>query len=295
MFQRPTSSNEDGPPPPQQPLKLTFRLGGGAPNVSSPNPSSLATPSPMSEPMDYAFSADRDDDEPMSEANSTHQDSPGPDRKPTTVGGLLAAVPPGESATKEKPKRKRAPKRPAGEPGPGKHWRKGLKGSALSLFARLARMPCLQPLRLLETSLAQPLLDQVVRSPPRPHLAVPQSPDASLPSRSRPTQRDRHRALPLPAISRLPSPPPRCKLLPVPPPSPRLLASVLHRSRAQDRDRLPPSAGARTQDPGTEEMEQARQGIPEYHGAQPASQNLGRSYVPLVPSPSPPRPSSFSS
>lgn len=130
------------PPPPSAstsapgPLKISFKLGGSTSAVASPHPSSVATPSPpASEAMDYTMSAD------LSEADS-HRDSPMPaETKPTTVGGLLAAVPPSEPLPKDKPKRKRAPKRPPGEPGPGKHWRKGLKGYVSHLPRTSASRP----------------------------------------------------------------------------------------------------------------------------------------------------------
>lgn len=136
---QPSSASSSTPAP----LKLTFRLGaagGGVsaagPSLSAPAPStshatfapssaaSVATTlSPASEPMD------RDDNmSVMSDAGSVlgaaRVASPVPRPPPGTVS-VPVKLPPGE-----KPKRKRAPKRPPGEVGPGKHWRKGLKGCA---------------------------------------------------------------------------------------------------------------------------------------------------------------------
>ncbi|KAK4691339.1 hypothetical protein P7C70_g9373, partial [Phenoliferia sp. Uapishka_3] len=117
------------------PLKISFKLGGtGGPSITS-NPSTLASPqaslsalptpsSPGSEAMEYSFSAD-----PSEHSDASSQVPM--DTKPSTVGGLLSAVKGAEVLPKEKPKRKRAPKRPPGEPGPGKHWRKGLKGCVM--------------------------------------------------------------------------------------------------------------------------------------------------------------------
>lgn len=114
---KPVSSGSAQPPPAGAPIKLTFKLGASV----NPSTSSVATPSPpASEPMEYSFSGgDFDRDESMSEVGSTlGTTAPGSD-----------AVPGVGEVVKEKPKRKRAPKRPSGEIGPGKHWRKGMKGN----------------------------------------------------------------------------------------------------------------------------------------------------------------------
>lgn len=119
---KPVSSGSAQPPPAGAPIKLTFKLGASV----NPSTSSVATPSPpASEPMEYSFSGgDFDRDESMSEVGSTlGTTAPGSD-----------AVPGVGEVVKEKPKRKRAPKRPSGEIGPGKHWRKGMKGLVESSF-----------------------------------------------------------------------------------------------------------------------------------------------------------------
>lgn len=114
-------------PNPSAPLKLTFRLGPSS-QISASTP--LASTS-TSEDMDV----DSSQQDNVSEGGSSALGSQGIDdgRAPlqwdnrgklpkTTVGTTL------EGEAKPKQRRKRGPKRPPGEAGPGKSWRKGLKG-----------------------------------------------------------------------------------------------------------------------------------------------------------------------
>jgi len=145
---------------PPNPFKLTLRLGQQATaTATAPSPlpqssaASVATLSPASEfddPMNGtgAVGAGRAASDAGSVAAAAAGSSTAHQLPPSTLGqapsagvGSLApsvvaaggakaaaAAAAGAKGPGEKPKRKRAPKRPAGEPGPGKAWRKGLKG-----------------------------------------------------------------------------------------------------------------------------------------------------------------------
>ncbi|ORY72383.1 hypothetical protein BCR35DRAFT_307649 [Leucosporidium creatinivorum] len=140
---------------PPNPFKLTLRLGQQA---TAPTPSTLpqqlassaasvATLSPASEFDDPMTGGGASGAGAASDAGSTTA-TPLPSATlgaagqappagvgstaPSVVaagGAKAAAAAAGAKVPGEKPKRKRAPKRPPGEPGPGKAWRKGLKGT----------------------------------------------------------------------------------------------------------------------------------------------------------------------
>lgn len=126
------------------PLKLTFRLG-----ASSATAGPSITPSSGSFPMDATPSASSVASEqsnappiPLSAEDRSFGIGTGggiPAKGVAAEAQGVAAEAQGEEAPEKpaKPKRKRAPKRPAGEPGPGKHWRKGLKGYVVALSSSL--------------------------------------------------------------------------------------------------------------------------------------------------------------
>lgn len=136
----PTPDTMEAQALPSAPLKLTFRLGGAASATStSTSPSASlaggnASASPPASEADYA----------MSEAGSIAGAAPTPVTPAVATAATTAAPVAPAGATKKrkpaapvfgedgieipKPKRKRAPRRPVGEAGPGKSWRKGMKG-----------------------------------------------------------------------------------------------------------------------------------------------------------------------
>lgn len=136
---------------PPNPFKLTLRLGQQA-TAPSPLPqqlassaASVATLSPASEfddPMNGTAAVSASEAGSIAAGTATTQQLPRATLGQAPLAGVgsvapsvvaaggvkAAAAAAGAKVPGEKPKRKRAPKRPPGEPGPGKAWRKGLKG-----------------------------------------------------------------------------------------------------------------------------------------------------------------------
>ncbi|KDE04098.1 hypothetical protein MVLG_05468 [Microbotryum lychnidis-dioicae p1A1 Lamole] len=148
------------------PLKLTFRLGGASSHaaastsisISNPNPNPhptppassasllIPTPAPYASPSSSPWTSTAPLAQPSTSAPSplapTPSGSGNRSAPPTPIttstssraSSVALSIGPGDAPPKKK-QRKPTVKRAPGEAGPGKHWRKGLKGYVLSFVA----------------------------------------------------------------------------------------------------------------------------------------------------------------
>ncbi|KAM0788586.1 hypothetical protein ACM66B_001708 [Microbotryomycetes sp. NB124-2] len=143
------------------PIKLKLKLGGGSTAASTSaagaatindGPTSTSSSSSNNQPGQAV--ASNQPRQPATGARTSSSAATPPDTLANIVLPKLKALPQSAPASDAgsttadaaatsapKPKRKRAPKRPAGEPGPGKAWRKGLKGTIVAGQLDASQLP----------------------------------------------------------------------------------------------------------------------------------------------------------
>ncbi|KAK4053529.1 hypothetical protein OIV83_001697 [Microbotryomycetes sp. JL201] len=139
------------------PLKLKFKLGNATTAAQDPSAGTVPTATTAqsavaSDSNAFGGAVDAVPAMPPHPQPSSITGSPAPNM---TLGHMVlpklealpsSSAPDSDAGTSDtKPKRKRAPRRAAGEPGPGKAWRKGLKGTIVAGQVDTTQLPTLQP------------------------------------------------------------------------------------------------------------------------------------------------------